>query len=380
MKKSKKIIVPAIAVLLGIIIGAIIIALSGYNPIEAYLKMIEGAGLYGNMRRLGMMLTMATPLILTGLSVAFGMRTGLFNIGASGQMLVAGYVGVYLGVILELPRVPHLLLVIVGGIIAGALWGVVPGLLKSVFNVHEVVTSIMMNWIAVWTVYYLVPITIKGQFDTESLPIHDSASLRAEWLTKIFPGSPINLGIFIAIIAVIIIWWILEKTTFGYELKAVGFNKDGAKYAGMKVKRNIIYSMAICGALAGLAGITFYLGYSDNIKIGVLPTLGFDGIAVALLGMNTPLGVVLASLLFGIMTAGKNLMQATIGVPNELAQIIMAIIIFFAATQHFIITLMESKKSKKLLKEPQTKILETNNTNNSKEIDSTKGGDNGNNL
>lgn len=346
MMKNRKILIPLLSVALGIIIGAIIIAISGFNPIEAYLKMLQGAGLFGSMRRLGMTLTMVTPLILTGLSVAFGMRTGLFNIGASGQMLMGGFAGVWLGIALNLPRIPHLFIAVMTAMVVGSIWGIVPGLLKSLFNVHEVVTSIMMNWIAVWTVYYFVPLHIKGNFDTESSAIKATASLRTEWLSNIFPGSAINMGVFIAIIVVFIVWWILEKTTFGYELKAVGFNKEAAKYSGMQVKRNIILSMAICGAIAGLAGATFYLGYTDSIQIGVLPSLGFDGIAVALLGMKSPIGVLLSACLFGIMNAGKNLMQSTVGVPNELAQIIMAIIIFFAAAQQFIIMLLDRRKKK----------------------------------
>jgi simple sugar transport system permease protein len=157
-----------------------------------------------------------------------------------------------------------------------------------------------------------------------------------EWLTNLFNGSSINLGIFIAIIAAIVVWWILEKTTFGFELKAVGLNKDAAKYAGIHVNRNIVLSMMISGALAGLAGATFYLGFTNNVKIGELPSLGFDGIAVALLGVNTPLGVVLSALLFGVMNAGKGFMQASTKVPNELVQIIMAVIIFFAAATQLI--------------------------------------------
>ncbi|MDO4799857.1 MAG: ABC transporter permease [Bacillota bacterium] len=342
-----KLSIPILSVLFGFLIGAIIMLLSGYNPIEAYLKMVEGAGLFGNLRRLGFMLTITTPLVLTGLAVAFGMRTGLFNIGASGQLLMGGFAAVLLGIVLDLPKVPHLLIAVSAAVVAGAIWGMIPGLLKSLFNVHEVVSSIMLNWIAVWTVYYFVPLLIKGKYDTESMPIRETASLRVDWLTDLLPGSPINLGLFFALGAAVLIWWILEKTTFGYELKAVGFNRDAAQYAGMHVKRNIVLSMAISGALAGLAGATFYLGYSDNIKIGELPSLGFDGIAVALLGMNSPLGVIFSALLFGVMNAGKNFMQSSTGVPNELAQIIMAIIIFFAAAKLVIVKVLEHFKKNK---------------------------------
>jgi simple sugar transport system permease protein len=153
-----------------------------------------------------------------------------------------------------------------------------------------------------------------------------------EWLTELFNRSFVNLGIFLAIAAAIITWFILERTTFGYELKAVGYNKHAAKYAGIKVNRNIVYAMMISGALAGLAGATYYLGYTQNLKIGELPSLGFDGIAVSLLALNAPLGVLLSGALFGFMNAAKSFMTASTDVPNELVPIIMAIIIYFAAT------------------------------------------------
>lgn len=331
VEKNQNKVIPFLSVILGFIIGAIVMILSGFNPIEAYSKLFQGAGLYGDIRRLGETLVLATSLTLTGLAVAFGMRTGLFNIGASGQLLMGGFVAVFIGITLELPKIIHMPLAVTAAMLMGAIWGMIPGLLKAKFNVHEVVSAIMMNWIAVWTVYYFVPEYIKGRYDTESATIASTASLRVPWLTNMFNGSSMNLGIFIAIFAAIAIWFILEKTTFGYELKAVGLNKDAAKYAGIQVNRNIVLSMMISGALAGLAGATFYLGYTNNVKIGELPTLGFDGIAVALLGVNTPLGVVLAALLFGVMNAGKGFMQAATQVPNELVQIIMAVIIFFAA-------------------------------------------------
>lgn len=327
-------IVPFVSVLLGFLIGAIIILLSGSNPLVAYSSLIQGA--FGSVKKIGDTLLNATPLILTGLAVAFAFKTGLFNIGASGQLLMGGFLAVLCGVTLDLPRIILLPLCVIVAILGGALWAVIPGLLKAKYRVHEVVTTIMMNWISVYTVYYFVPVLIPGSFNTESAPIAEAASLRTEFLSNIFGGSYVNLGLFLALITAIIVWWILDKTTFGYELKAVGYNPDAAKYSGMKVNRNIILSMMISGALAGLAGAVYYIGYSDNIKIGILPTLGFDGIAVSLLGLNSPLGVVLAALLFGLMNAGKFAMQLNAEVPNEIVPIIIATIIFFAATNEMI--------------------------------------------
>lgn len=326
--------IPFVSVILGFLVGAIVIAFSGANPFYAYSSLIQGA--FGSIKRIGDTLLNATPLILTGLSIAFAFKTGLFNIGASGQMLMGGFFAVYIGVKFDLPRFIHMPLAVTVAIIAGAVWALIPGLLKAKYRVHEVVTTIMMNWIAVWSVYYFVPEVIPGSFNTESANIAASASLRTEFMSSFFGGSYVNLGLFLALVTAVIIWWILEKTTFGYELKAVGFNPDAAHYAGMKVNRNIILSMMISGALAGLAGAVYYIGYGSNVKIGMLPSLGFDGIAVSLLGLNSPLGVVLAALLFGLMNAGKFTMQLNTDVPNEIVPIIIATIIFFAATNEMI--------------------------------------------
>lgn len=273
-----------------------------------------------------------TTLILTGLSVAFAFRTGLFNIGASGQMLMGGFAAVLIGVKLKLPAIIHIPLAVVCAVIAGALWAFLPGLIKAKYKINEVVTTIMMNYIALWSVYYFVPAYIPGSINTESKVINDSASLRVEWISKLFNGSYVNIGLILALLSAVLVWWILEKTTFGYELKAVGFNMDASKYSGMNVSRNIVFSMMISGALAGLAGATFYIGYANNIKIGVLPSQGYDGIAVSLLGLNNPYGVVLAALLFGFMNAGSLFMSSAANVPNELVSTIIAIIIYFAAT------------------------------------------------
>ncbi|MGL4336655.1 MAG: ABC transporter permease [Turicibacter sp.] len=325
---------PFISVLMGFAIGFIVLLCLGYNPMEGFTYLFQGgfSGITtGNFKQFGNTLLQMTPLILTGLSVAFAFRTGLFNIGAGGQMLVGGFVAVYLGATLQLPAVIHLPIVVLGAMLAGGVWAIIPGVLKAKYKIHEVVTSIMMNYIALWGVQYFVKTYLPGKYDTESATIFTTATLKMEWLTKAFDGSAVNLGLFIALIAAIVVWFILEKTTFGYELKAVGYNQDAAEYAGMKVKRNIILSMIIAGALAGLAGATFYVGYTNHIKIGVIPTQGFDGIAVALLGLNSPIGVVLSAFLFGFMKVGGEFMQAMTSVPKELVDIIISTIIYFSA-------------------------------------------------
>ncbi|MGJ7920999.1 ABC transporter permease [Neobacillus sp. LXY-4] len=324
-------IVSLIAIILGLIAGGILMLFIGSNPIEGYSYLFQGA--LKNIARIGDTLATATPLIFTGLSVAFAFRTGLFNIGASGQMLIGGLLASAVGLTYDFSRPVLLLFMIFAGLVGGALWAFIPGLLKARFNVHEVVSTIMMNWIAYWTVYYVVPAYFKGEFlETESRKLPEAATLRVPFLTDMFDGSYINLGLFIAVIAVIIISFIINRTTLGFELKAVGFNRYAAEYAGMSVNRNIILSMLISGGLAGLGGVALYTGNASSIQIGILPTAGYDGIAVSLLGANTPIGVFFAAILFGILYSGTGFMNAMTEIPPELANTIIAIIIYFAAT------------------------------------------------
>lgn len=319
------------AVLLGLLAGAVLMVFIGANPFSGYLYLFRG-GLM-TIERVGNTLATATPLILTGLSVAFAFRTGLFNIGAAGQMLIGGLCATAVGLTLVLPKPLLLTVMVAAAILGGAVWGLVPGLLKAKFNVHEVVATIMMNWISYWTVYYVVPAYFKGAYlETESRKISEAASLKVEWLTGLFGGSYINLGLFLALISVIVIAFIIDRTIFGYELKAVGFNRHASEYAGIKANRSIIMSMMIAGAMAGLGGATFYVGYASNIQIGVLPTQGFDGIAVSLLGGNSPWGVFGAAVFFGMLHSGKGFMNAMTRIPPEIADTIIATIIYFSAT------------------------------------------------
>ena len=342
------------AVILGLVAGAILMAAIGSNPFSGFYYIFRG-GLM-NIERVGNTMATATTLMLVGLSVAFAFKTGLFNIGASGQMLVGGLCATIVAHKVFLPRPLFLIVLIASGLIGGAIWGVIPGLLKARFNVHEVVATIMMKWIAYWSVYYFVPAYLKGpSLETESASIAISQSLRVPWLTKLFHGSYMNLGFFIAIACVLIVKFILDKTTLGFGLKAVGFNRYCAEYAGIKVNRNVIISMMIAGSLAGLAGLTFYTGYSRNMQIGVLPAQGFDGIAVALLGASNPIGVFFSALFFGILQSGKGFMNAMTSVPPEIADTIIATIIYFTATSVLFGRIWESifKRRRKSEKEEQ---------------------------
>ena len=320
------------AVLLGLIAGAILILLIGENPFTAFSYLFRG-GLM-NIERLGNTLATATTLLLVGLSVSFAFKTGLFNIGGSGQMLIGGLCGIMFALTAtSMPRPLFFILLILIGIAGGAIWGVVPGLLKALFNVHEVVSTIMMNWIAYWLVFYVVPGYWKAEYlETESKSIAVAQSLRTPWLTNLFDSEYVNYGIFLGILAMVFLKIVLDKTTLGFELKAVGYNRNCAEYAGIRVNRNIVISMMIAGGLSGLAGLTYYTGYSLNMQIGIMPAQGFDGIAVSLLGAGTPVGVALSAIFFGVLHVGKGFMSANTVVPPEIADTIIAVIIYFTAT------------------------------------------------
>ncbi len=355
---NRKGLVSIIATLLGLLAGAILMFATGHNAFEGFLYLIQGGT--KSLERIGNTIATATPLILTGLSLTFAFRTGLFNIGTPGQMLFGGLCATVVGHTVNLPRPLLLVVLILVAFLGGAIWAAVPGILKTLFNVHEVVSCIMMNWIGYWVVYYVVKDYFpNGSKATESLPLADNMTLRSTWLSDLFGGSYINLGIIIAIIAVLAIAFILNKTTFGYELKAVGFNKHAAEYAGISVNRSVIFSMMIAGGLAGLAGLTQYLGVATNMQIGVMPSQGFDGIAVALLGATTPIGSLLAALFFGLLYAGRGFMSVMTDVPPEIADTIIATIIYFAATSILVERVLDKLSAKRANKKEIKNINDT---------------------
>ncbi|RLL45374.1 ABC transporter permease [Oceanobacillus piezotolerans] len=332
--KVFNIIVPVISVILGLIAGAIIMLLSGHNPISGYAALWNGA--FGDSYTIGETVRRITPLMLTGLAIAFAFRTGLFNIGAEGQVIVGWLAAVCVGLYIDAPMYIHLPLAIIAGALAGALWAFVPGILKAKLGVHEVIVTIMMNYIALYSVNEIIR-TVLTDGETTSATIAPTASLASEWLQSITFYSRIHYGFLIALFAAVLMWFIIDRTSIGYELKSVGFNPHASKYAGMNVNRNIVLSLVISGSFAGLAGVMEGLGTYGNISVmGGFTNLGFDGIAVALLGANNPLGVVLAAILFGTLKEGAGEMPTSAGVPTELVDIIIALIILFVASGYII--------------------------------------------
>lgn len=326
--------VPLIAVLLGGLIGAIIMLISGYNPLAGYAALLKG--IFGESYYIGETIRAMTPLILAGLAVAFAFRTGLLNIGVEGQLIVGWLAAVYVGLAVELPMIVHLPLSILAGAAAGALWGFIPGLLKARFQVHEVIVTIMMNYIALHTVNAIIRtyLIVPGE-RTEA--IHSTASLASPFLQSITDYSRLHYGFIVALLGCFIMWFLLWRTSKGFELRAVGFNQHASQYAGMNVQKNIILSMVVSGAFAGVAGAMEGLGtYGYMSILAGFSGVGFDGIAVALLGANTAIGVALASFLFGGLKVGALTMQSQAGVPSELIDIVIALIIFFVASSYMI--------------------------------------------
>lgn len=230
----------------------------------------------------------------------------------------------------------HLPLAILTAAVAGALWAFIPGLLKAKFRVHEVIVTIMMNYIALHATNYIIRTVLSDKSDKTKM-IYESASLRSPFLESITDYSRLHWGILISLACAVIMWFLLEKTTIGYELRSVGFNHHASQYAGMNVNRNIILSMLISGAFAGLAGAMEGLGTFGYAAVkGGFTGVGFDGIAVALLGGNTAIGVIFAAILFGALKVGALNMPLESGIPNELVDIIIALIVFFVASSYMI--------------------------------------------
>ena len=338
------ILVPVISVILGLLVGAIVMFVSGYDPVKGYMALWNG--IFGDAYAIGETIRQITPYLLAGLAVAFAFRTGLFNIGVEGQLIVGWFAAAYVGIAFDFPMYIHLPLAIIAAALAGGLWAFIPGLLKAKLQVHEVIVTIMMNYIALHTTNALIKYLSDGGDSTET--IKETASLKSAFFESITDYSRLHYGIFIALAMVLLMWFILEKTTLGYELKAVGFNKHASQYAGMNVQKNIIFSMVISGVFAGLAGAMEALGTFQYVSVkGGFTGIGFDGIAVALLGANTPLGVIFGATLFGSLKYGSLNMPNEAGIPLEIVSIVIAIIIFFVACGYVIRYFLEKTNKKK---------------------------------
>ncbi len=343
MKKFiENIAVPLISVLIALIISAFIILAIGKNPILAYGKLLNGA--FGSKQAIIDTLIKTTPLILTGLAVGFGFRAGVFNIGAEGQMamgaLVAASVASNFGGLPPAVAIPLTMLV---GMAAGAGWAAIAGFLKAKTGAHEVVTTIMLNWTTTYIASFMVTGPLVTGSGTPKSP-EIAASAQLPILMKV-GAMELSSGIIISILAAIFMYVFLNKTTVGYEIKAVGFNPYAAEYGGISVAKNVVLAMAISGALAGLAGVTELMGVHHRFLGELSGGKGFDGISIALIGQNNPIGIIFAALLIGALRTGSNEMQF-MGVSKYIVIIVQAIVIFLVAADRIVRTIYLRKKVK----------------------------------
>jgi general nucleoside transport system permease protein len=387
-QRAGGIVTPFLTAVFAFLMGGLVVLATGHNPFSVYKAVFEGAGLnwffhFGNYHvdipftnhqvwfwwntstnttpayNLTQTLITTTPLILTGLAVAFAFRCGLFNIGGQGQYLVGAITSVYIGSrFLDMSTFPHVLIAIVVASFAGAFWGAIAGFLKATVGAHEVITTIMLNWIAYWGGSYLFGRggPLQNHAD-KSIPISDDIAAHAK-LPAIW-GNPalqaLHAGIFIAVAALVVFYLILNRTTLGYEVRAVGFNPEAARYGGISVARNFILAMAISGLFAGLAGALDILGW--QFRLGVLDVqvsnIGFIGIAVALLGRNTAVGTGLAALLFGALLTGTSTrsLDPNIFPPQlagNLALMIQALVLLFVGADLLIIYIWQARRKLRL--------------------------------
>jgi simple sugar transport system permease protein len=327
---------PLLSIVLALLVGAVVILGSELLipgqpfdpllPIKAYLALIDGAiGLPPNLNAIVGTLVATAPLVLGGLSVGFGFKAGLFNIGAQGQFLLGAIGSVAVGVaVAGQPSIIAIPLAIAGGVIAGGFWGFIPGFLKAWSGAHEVVTTIMLNYVAISLFAAIVagPLAVPGAPSPITPDVGNAAY-------PILIGRNGHLGLLIALLMVGVVSWLLYRTTFGFEVRTAGANPDAARYAGMRPRTLIVVTMTICGALAGLAGTSDVLGIQHHVTSSYGTSVGFDSIAVALLGRSSPVGILFSALLFGAMRSGATLMQISAGIPAQLVDVLQATILLF---------------------------------------------------
>jgi ABC-type uncharacterized transport system permease subunit len=372
-QRASGIVTPLLTAVLAFFIGGLVVlATTHKNPLNTYKEIFNGTGLnwlfpwiHGTERasaalNLQQTLIYATTLALTGLAVAFAFRCGLFNIGGQGQYIVGSLVAVQMGIwFTSMSAVPHVLLAIVAASLAGALWGGIAGFLRASVGAHEVITTIMLNWIAVWAGLYLIqgplqdPRAALVQVSvTKEVSPH--SKLPVWWGNSALQG--LHIGFFVALAALVVYWLVLSRTTLGYEVRAVGFNAEAARYGGINVARNYFLAMAISGLFAGLAGAIDILGWQfriDQTGITVASQIAFLGIAVALLGRNTPIGVFLAAMLFAALTTGTSTRNLDPSVfrpelAGNLTRIIQGLVVLFVGADLLILYIWRLRRKLKL--------------------------------
>jgi general nucleoside transport system permease protein len=362
------IVVPVLTTLLAFFVGGLVILVTGHNPLSTYKAIFNGTGLNWFFPwtssddrttaalNLQQTLIITTPLILVGLAVAFAFRAGLFNIGGEGQYLVGSYFAVWVGSSFSgMPKLLHIVVAIVAAALAGAVWAGIAGLLKATVGAHEVISTIMLNWIAVWVGIYLFGLNGPLQnSDPQQQSVPVSSDVVSSAKLPVFWGDPelqgLHVGLFIALAAVLVFWVLVNRSKIGYEVRAVGLNPEAARYGGISVARNYVLVMAVCGVFAGIAGSLDVLGWefhiaTNDIQLASASGLGFIGIAVALLGRNTAGGTLAAALLFGALLSGtsqRNL-DPTIFEPelaSNLTLIIQGLVVLIVSADVIVLTML----------------------------------------
>lgn len=337
-----------LAIIVGFCIGAIFLAIAGISPAVAYGKLIDSV--FGKPKYMIWTLVYAAPVIFTGLSVAFSFRTGVFNIGAEGQYIVGSVAACVVGILFPMPPVLHALVCILAAAAAGCIWSLIVGVLKTKRGIHEVLSFIMFNWIAYYLQNYIVnlPAIHKATGGEATENVADTARiLLPEGLMRALDCSGANWGFVFAVIAAVAIFIIIEKTTLGYELKAVGFNKNAAEFAGISVNRSMLTALGISGALAGLGGAVQTLGMAGRLsQLAAQEGFGFDGITVALIAGSNPLGCILSGIFYGAMKYGGSKLTM-VKAPSEVVNIIMGCVIIFIAISQVFKTIFTSIGKKK---------------------------------
>ncbi len=345
-KKNDTIMIACLSVLISLLAGAVLILILKKNPLSAYFNLLQGSGLapkgkYAAGKSLftdfSSFIDYWTPMIFASLSCAVAMKAGLFNIGISGQMLIAGFIASATVGYSLLPSGLAKPLVIIIGAVFGLLVGAFIGFLKARFNINEVVSSIMINYIASYVISFFIQTRFIDPISRQSKPINESARLTLHQIRLAGFTYDIPLGFVFAILAAVLVKFLFERTVLGYELKAVGMNKVAARYAGIRVNRSIIISMSVSGLLAGIAGVTFYIGYLASIQPRVLVSTGYDSIAVCLLGNVDPLGILASSFLIQVIEKGSVYMSSQAGLESEIAAVITGLILLFSACNRYML-------------------------------------------
>lgn len=313
-----------VAILLAFIVGAGVLLVTGHSPIDAYSAMLRGA--FGDVFGIGQTFTQATPIIFTALAFLFAFRCGLFNIGAEGQLIVGAFAAAFVGISFGgLPAFVHVSMALLGGALAGGLWGLIPAILKTKLGAHEVITTMMLSYVATYLTSYMVNYPFKAPgWVAQTVPIPISAQL-----PRILDPTQLSASIFLAAALACLTYYILQRTTFGYEIRAIGLNPTAAENGGINVKRGMILALGISGAIAGLGGAGEVLGVHRRFIDGFSPGYGWDGLAVALVGELHPVGVLLAAVLFGALRSGGMTMTRVTGVPLDIVTILQALVVLF---------------------------------------------------